>query len=593
MEMKKYTKFGITLASVALLGAAYNVVHADDAAATPVVSATTQPSTTNVDPNIFKEDNGRGYAEKKELIAIVETKDDGIYLPPSVKTQFDPEYLKEHEKEEATKAEQAARRQEILDAIKKHSQGETPVETPTSQPSNDVTENNNNSVPEAMVGEKPTQPDSSTDTTVAEKPKSEENNSNPTAEDNSSKPAEDKPIVPSDTTNDGATENKDKPSNTTDEDKVLEESNKNFNYGIDIDSIGHNPNPVDKVITPRITDKIINDGVVDESLYTSKAKLPRPFEIEFKLLDRSLDHTELLTDGSGEIIKGETLSIKLPKYIESNGKYYAYTNKGDVILYDIDNRFNKRLVSFNFEGDAFNFDYKDAIRAVFFNYRNINENELADAVNYLKETTSSVEQPSDNVKPVETPTITKPESSQPTDKPEETPTSQPSNGENQTVNYTVQLVDQDSKVIRSSVESGVEGTRTRILVTQLNGYLFNGYETPTGSDFTGKDTEISFPIQKDAVIKLHYKFIPPINEIISPEKRAEYQTVYDEFHKTILEAYDVYKKELGVDDITYDQHDRFTKDLSAIHGELVLNRDALDTPVGTALSDDYFIKGLG
>ncbi|NQP59238.1 LPXTG cell wall anchor domain-containing protein [Streptococcus suis] len=173
---------------------------------------------------------------------------------------------------------------------------------------------------------------------------------------------------------------------------------------------------------------------------------------------------------------------------------------------------------------------------------------------------------------------------------------EPTNGNNSTdtntVNYTIQLVDQDYKVIRSTVETGVEGTGTTVPIPKIDGYLFKGYETPVGTDFSGKQSEILFPVQKDAVITLHYQHIPSITEIISPEKRAEYQEVYDEFHKTILEAYTVYKNELGVNGIAYDKSGQLTKDLQAIHGELVINTRILDTPLGTVLPDDYFINAI-
>lgn len=162
----------------------------------------------------------------------------------------------------------------------------------------------------------------------------------------------------------------------------------------------------------------------------------------------------------------------------------------------------------------------------------------------------------------------------------------------QTVSYIVQMIDQDNKVLQSEVRTGIEGTRAIVSIPQLKGYLFRGYQIPTGSDFSGKQTEISFPIQKDAVITLRYQFTPPIDEIISPEKRAEYQAVYDEFHRTILEAYAVYKQELGTDGIAYDKSGNLSGDLQAIHGELVIDTRLLDTPLGTVLSDDYFINGL-
>ncbi|CYV77364.1 MucBP domain-containing protein [Streptococcus suis] len=173
---------------------------------------------------------------------------------------------------------------------------------------------------------------------------------------------------------------------------------------------------------------------------------------------------------------------------------------------------------------------------------------------------------------------------------------EPTNGNNSTdtntVNYTIQLVDQDYKVIRSTVETGVEGAGTTVPIPKIDGYLFKGYETPVGTDFSGKQSEIIFPVQKDAVITLHYQHIPSITEIISPEKRAEYQEVYDEFHKTILEAYTVYKNELGVNGIAYSKSGQLTKDLQAIHGELVINTRILDTPLGTVLPDDYFINAI-
>ncbi|MBF0775360.1 hypothetical protein BVE84_02300 [Streptococcus azizii] len=162
----------------------------------------------------------------------------------------------------------------------------------------------------------------------------------------------------------------------------------------------------------------------------------------------------------------------------------------------------------------------------------------------------------------------------------------------QTVSYIVQMIDQDNKVLQSEVRTGIEGVGATISIPQLEGYLFRGYQIPTGSDFSGKQTEISFPIQKDAVITLRYQFIPPTDEIISPEKRAEYQSVYDEFHRTILEAYTVYKQELGTDGIAYDKVENLSGDLQAIHSELVIDTRLLDSPLGTVLSDDYFISGL-
>lgn len=79
----------------------------------------------------------------------------------------------------------------------------------------------------------------------------------------------------------------------------------------------------------------------------------------------------------------------------------------------------------------------------------------------------------------------------------------------QTVSYTVQMIDQDNKVLQSEVRTGIEGVGATISIPQLEGYLFRGYQIPTGSDFSGKQTEISFPIQKDAVITLRYQFTPP------------------------------------------------------------------------------------
>lgn len=168
--------------------------------------------------------------------------------------------------------------------------------------------------------------------------------------------------------------------------------------------------------------------------------------------------------------------------------------------------------------------------------------------------------------------------------------------ETRVVSYSITLVDQDEKVMQTMQKTAPAGPN-KLLVPQVDGYRYMGITTPqggyqsAGSVQPNQSVEMDIVVQEGATYKLHYVKIPPINEIISPQRRAEYQASYDAFHKTILAAYDVYKKELKVNGITYD-FDRMSEELRRIHAELVLVQDLLQTPVGTPLSDNHFIYAL-
>ncbi|WP_153049593.1 hypothetical protein, partial [Streptococcus suis] len=65
----------------------------------------------------------------------------------------------------------------------------------------------------------------------------------------------------------------------------------------------------------------------------------------------------------------------------------------------------------------------------------------------------------------------------------------------------------------------------------------------------------TFKIVANKTVKVYYDKAPSIDSLIRPEQRVEYPKVFDIFHATVLKAFEVYKKELGVDDITYEAND--------------------------------------
>ncbi|MFI3081572.1 MucBP domain-containing protein [Streptococcus suis] len=175
---------------------------------------------------------------------------------------------------------------------------------------------------------------------------------------------------------------------------------------------------------------------------------------------------------------------------------------------------------------------------------------------------------------------------------------EPTNGNNSTdtntVNYTIQLVDQDGQVLQTIQQSGVEGTEVTFDFPVISGYRVGkaeGFESGTA----GKNG--SFRLVANKTVKVYYDKAPSIDSLIRPEQRAEYQQVFDTFHATVLKAFEVYKKELGVDDITYEANDLekifADSNLSALHSELVLVKPLFDKPVGLVLTDQDIINAIG
>ncbi|HEP1802891.1 TPA: LPXTG cell wall anchor domain-containing protein [Streptococcus suis] len=163
-----------------------------------------------------------------------------------------------------------------------------------------------------------------------------------------------------------------------------------------------------------------------------------------------------------------------------------------------------------------------------------------------------------------------------------------------TVNYTIQLVDQDGQVLQTIQQSGVEGTEVTFDFPVISGYRIGkteGFESGT----VGKNG--SFRLVANKTVKVYYDKAPSIDSLIRPEQRVEYQKVFDEFHTTILKAFEVYKKELGVDDITHEANDLekifADSNLSVLHSELVLEQRLFAKPVGLVLTDQDIINAIG
>lgn len=198
--------------------------------------------------------------------------------------------------------------------------------------------------------------------------------------------------------------------------------------------------------------------------------------------------------------------------------------------------------------------------------------------------------------------------SQPADKPIETPTApQPAETPKQpepagdtnstdtnTVNYTVQLVDENGETLQTIQQSGVEGTEVSFEVPVISGYRVGKTE---GFDSWTYGKGGTFRLVANKTVKIYYDKAPSIDSLIRPEQRVEYQKVFDEFHTTILKAFEAYKKELGVDNITYEANDLekifADSNLSVLHSELVLVQPLFAKPVGLVLTDQDIINAIG
>ncbi|HEM3683314.1 TPA: brain acid soluble protein 1 [Streptococcus suis] len=165
-----------------------------------------------------------------------------------------------------------------------------------------------------------------------------------------------------------------------------------------------------------------------------------------------------------------------------------------------------------------------------------------------------------------------------------------------TVPYTIELVDQDGQVLQTIQQSGVEGTEVTFDFPVISGYRA-GMKVE-GFDRWSAMRGGTFKIVANKTVKVYYDKAPSIDSLIRPEQRVEYQKVFDEYHTTILKAFEVYKKELGVDDITYEANDLekifADSNLSVLHSELVLVEPHLFAePVGLVLTDQDIINVVG
>ncbi|HEL1996705.1 TPA: LPXTG cell wall anchor domain-containing protein [Streptococcus suis] len=163
-----------------------------------------------------------------------------------------------------------------------------------------------------------------------------------------------------------------------------------------------------------------------------------------------------------------------------------------------------------------------------------------------------------------------------------------------TVNYTVQLVDENGETLQTIQQSGVEGTEVSFDFPVISGYRVGKSE---GFDSWTYGKGGTFRLVANKTVKVYYDKAPSIDSLIRPEQRVEYQKVFDEFHTTILKAFEVYKKELGVDDITYEANDLekifADSNLSVLHSELVLEQRLFAKPVGLVLTDQDIINAIG
>ncbi|HFI0399640.1 TPA: MucBP domain-containing protein, partial [Streptococcus suis] len=165
-----------------------------------------------------------------------------------------------------------------------------------------------------------------------------------------------------------------------------------------------------------------------------------------------------------------------------------------------------------------------------------------------------------------------------------------------TVPYTIELVDQDGQVLQTIQQSGVEGTEVTFDFPVISGYRA-GMKVE-GFDRWSAMRGGTFKIVANKTVKVYYDKAPSIDSLIRPEQRVEYPKVFDTFHATVLKAFEVYKKELGVDDITYEANDLekifADSNLSVLHSELVLVEPHLFAePVGLVLTDQDIINVVG
>ncbi|HEM4065807.1 TPA: PT domain-containing protein [Streptococcus suis] len=163
-----------------------------------------------------------------------------------------------------------------------------------------------------------------------------------------------------------------------------------------------------------------------------------------------------------------------------------------------------------------------------------------------------------------------------------------------TVNYTVQLVDENGETLQTIQQSGVEGMEVTFDFPVISGYRVGKSEGFYSWTYGKGGT---FRLVANKTVKVYYDKAPSIDSLIRPEQRVEYQKVFDEFHTTILKAFEVYKKELGVDDITYEANDLekifADSNLSVLHSELVLEQRLFAKPVGRVLTDQDIINAIG
>ncbi|MGQ7447749.1 LPXTG cell wall anchor domain-containing protein [Streptococcus suis] len=166
-----------------------------------------------------------------------------------------------------------------------------------------------------------------------------------------------------------------------------------------------------------------------------------------------------------------------------------------------------------------------------------------------------------------------------------------------TVNYTIQLVDQDGQVLQTIQQSGVEGTEVSFDFPVISGYRV-GKTEGFGSGTYGKSG--TFRLVANKTVKVYYDKAPSIDSLIRPEQRVEYQQVFDTFHSTVLKAFEVYKKELGVDHIIRLSEDEAkfnqitqSEDLTTLQLELILVENLFNEPVGLVLTDQDIINAIG
>lgn len=166
-----------------------------------------------------------------------------------------------------------------------------------------------------------------------------------------------------------------------------------------------------------------------------------------------------------------------------------------------------------------------------------------------------------------------------------------------TVPYTIELVDQDGQVLQTIQRSGVEGTEVSFEVPVISGYREGKTE---GFDSWTYGKGGTFRLVANKTVKVYYDKAPSIDSLIRPEQRVEYQKVFDTFHTTVLKAFEVYKKELGVDHIIRLTEDEAkfnqitqSEDLTTLQLELILVENLFNEPVGLVLTDQDIINAIG